>query len=679
MRGPARLVLLVICLLCGWLASGCSDDPVVGRVTVGSVGYSDGGNGKLSDALDPGDGGLITLPDGQIVLADGNVVPDGTVVLPDGNVLLPDGNVVFPDGSIVLPDGNVVLPDGNTVLPDGNVVVPDGGDACQIDGDCPAGQKCLASPGGKHCVPKSCPGVPEKCNGVDDDCNGVTDDVVCDDANPCTMDICNLLSSTCNHPPLAGAVVCDIDGTACTVDMCSNGECVQGEAKVCNDQNGCTTDGCNPKSGVCQFQPVPGAACEDGNACTTGDHCVGMACVPGGAKTCVDNNGCTLDNCDAVSGQCAFEAFDDGVPCSDGNKCTTTDVCKTGKCKGKALDCNDGLACTDDECDPGQGCLHPGLDGAPCNDGLACTVGETCKGGACLSPPGKSCDDGNPCTIDGCGAGQDCTHTKSNAACDDGSACTIGDTCATGACAGQSGSCDDSNPCTTDSCDVKKGCMHVDNSAPCNDDNPCTSGDFCAGGSCVAGQGMTCNDNLPCTVDQCDAKSGGCLHKPDAGLCDDGNACTFDACLTASGCKHDAIAQCCGGKQCAAGEVCIVYPDTLAPFCAKPCNSGQQCPGSCCFMTYKTKHCLTPTYKAECCGTSEYWATETDPYACDVGGKGACVGYPNKQQPYWPSDITFCSPKCKTNADCPGTCCSGTTMGDTMCTPQAYKFLCPNF
>jgi hypothetical protein len=46
------------------------------------------------------------------------------------------------------------------------------------------------------------------------------------------------------------------------------------------------------------------------------------------------------------------------------------------------------------------------------------------------------CDDGNPCTTDGCWLDNGCSHIRTTAACDDGNPLTVGDTCVLGACQG---------------------------------------------------------------------------------------------------------------------------------------------------------------------------------------------------------------------------------------------------
>ncbi len=101
-----------------------------------------------------------------------------------------------------------------------------------------------------------------------------------------------------------------------------------------------------------------------------------------------------------------------------------------------------------------------------------------------------------------------------------------------GICFGKSaGGCDDGNPCTNDGCDGKLGCTHVVNTAACEDGDACTTGDACVGGSCKAGPKTECDDNNPCTANSCDGKSG-CVFPPvqDLTPCGDDKACIAGVC-----------------------------------------------------------------------------------------------------------------------------------------------------
>jgi hypothetical protein len=181
----------------------------------------------------------------------------------------------------------------------------------------------------------------------------------CSDGNPCTDDTCDKATGKCVHTNNGAA--CD-DGDGCTTgDNCKGGKCVAGAPKDCNDKNPCTDDGClaggepvKQPAGTCTHANNK-AACNDGNACTTGDQCGGGICKPGAAKNCDDGNTCTNDAC--VGGICSHAP--NAAACSDGNPCSVGDHCEGGACKTAPMNCDDGLPCTVDKCAGGQ-CQHEG-------------------------------------------------------------------------------------------------------------------------------------------------------------------------------------------------------------------------------------------------------------------------------------------------------------------------------
>jgi subtilisin-like proprotein convertase family protein len=71
--------------------------------------------------------------------------------------------------------------------------------------------------------------------------------------------------------------------------------------------------------------------------------------------------------------------------CGDGNLCNGVETCVGGTCTpGTSIDCDDGLFCTTDTCDPSSGaCGHPP---DPCSDGNSCTV-DSCDeaGDVCVN------------------------------------------------------------------------------------------------------------------------------------------------------------------------------------------------------------------------------------------------------------------------------------------------------
>jgi cysteine-rich repeat protein len=185
--------------------------------------------------------------------------------------------------------------------------------------------------------------------------------------------------------------------------------------------------------------------------------------------------------------------------CDDGNACTD-DVCDPGNpnanaggCVYSTTSCNDNNACTDDSCHPAIGCVHTPNTG-PCTDGLFCTVGEHCSGGACVGAMPRNCADNNPCTVDTCDEGGDqCVNDPlplEGTSCNDGLFCSHPDTCQGGVCTGPARDCSDGFSCTMDTCDENTDqCTHVLQGNCCGneivegneecDDGNATSGDGC--------------------------------------------------------------------------------------------------------------------------------------------------------------------------------------------------------
>jgi hypothetical protein len=408
--------------------------------------------------------------------------------------------------------------------------------------------------------------------------------VNCNDGNPCTDDSCDAAMG-CVHS--SNEAPCN-DGDACTtLDQCSQKVCVGGPPLLCHDANSCTADSCDALQG-CLFLPTTGP-CDDGNACTVGEKCAAGSCGPGQAINCDDNNICTNDACVPDVG-CTHSL--NSAPCDDGDLCTTGDHCHLGDCMGgSSLPCNDGNPCTDDSCDAKAGCQFVANSG-PCDDGSECTTGDHCQGGMCVITAFVGCDDDNPCTDDICDVELGCVHHNNVLPCDDGTVCTVGDACDSGTCVpGVAMVCNDANGCTDDQCDPVAGCLFTNNAAACNDGNLCTPFDLCTEGQCVGSGAVDCDDENLCTDDSCDPALG-CVHGAnDLGCddgdacttgdmcdekacvggpmldCDDANPCTVDDCDAQSGCSHLPLADntSCGGEQiCLAGE------------CVSPCVPGSQ-------------------------------------------------------------------------------------------------------
>ena len=272
----------------------------------------------------------------------------------------------------------------------------------------------------------------------------------------CLTSSCDSKTGLCSLIPDHEGFACE-DGSACTIgDKCIAGICTPGVPSVCADNNPCTDDTCDPATG-CVFTDNA-LSCEDGSICTTLDLCVDGQCQPGEPLVCDDNNGCTDDACNPAVG-CEF--VDNEVGCDDAVECTLGDHCADGECVYDDLaTCDDGNLCTDNFCDPSQGCVTT-VNEAQCDDNDICTVDDHCEMGSCVFDDEVICDDFNGCTDDACDPVEGCIFTINEVLCSDGNACTTGEACLNGVCmGGQPITCDDGDDCTADSCDSVMGCNY---------------------------------------------------------------------------------------------------------------------------------------------------------------------------------------------------------------------------
>ena len=397
-------------------------------------------------------------------------------------------------------------------------------------------------------------------------CSG-GEDTNCNDDNVCTTDTCSPKSGCVNGP---NNDPCS-DGSVCTAaDTCKQGQC-SGEFVDCDDSNPCTSETCDPVQG-CVYTPIT-LPCEDGSLCTVGDTCIESQCQSGTPKVCDDGNGCTQDTCSLENGECSFTPVE--IACDDGSDCTQGDLCTNGNCLGNPVDCTDDNPCTLDICDggaptaplPGTATMgipaqrvRPvwrgiarGSTSVSCDDGDACTEDSCDPVEGCLHLPttGGGCDDGNPCTeetvcIEGeCTSGQSVCECEVDADCPPNEDLCLGETfCNKGVFPFTCGIAPntqvecaqpDTSGCTTAVCQPETGeCVTVltsETGDPCDDGNACTTGEVCVGTECKWGAAISCEDNNPCTGDACDPALG-CIYPSMDAPCDDQNGCTQDdACM----------------------------------------------------------------------------------------------------------------------------------------------------
>jgi len=638
---------------------------VLGVVLLASCGSSSTAGSGAGDASVEGDGAGPggDVPEYACAPGEFEASADGALCYP----CLEDGSGPNVGAGEVVDDGRECTMDKCSL--DSGVVhfnVPkecDDGDPTTVDDRCKSG----------HCVGTSTmtckagnwfekePGQCYLCNGDGDGVEPDEGPYTIDDGNVCTDDECDKGNGV-EHDP--NEAVCE-DGSDDTVgDHCEEGKCVglasvscvpgdwfeigglcahcdaegtglDGEPVEVDDDNVCTDDSCHHTDGPVH-EPEDGA-CEDGDPETVGDYCEAGTCVPGNLVKCTpgewflklglcykcneggdgfvgqglpvdDLNECTDDVCDPLNGL-IFEP--DTGPCDDGNPATTGDYCKDGKCEGIAA-----LTC--------EPTLWFALEGV-------CFLCNAAGDG--VVPPGKTIDDGNPCSEDTCGGTLPPKHLPlaDGTACDDGNDYTEGDVCTGGDCAGTMvETCpagdwyavgelcflcdgdgagpvgdglpiDDGNVCTDDECDAGDGVRHDNNSLPCDDGNPQTAADICKKGVCagkpkicvpneweydgpywcvkcndlgtghVSGSGQSVSDKESCTEDKCDPLLG-VTHTNLVKECWDSSKCTLDDHCENGKCVGTPLV-CDDGSPCTLdscdGEVGCLY---LAQ--AGPCDDG---------------------------------------------------------------------------------------------------------
>ena len=541
-------------------AAGCRSD-----------GDCDDGTPCTTDFCDA-DGACRHRPVAGLACDDGDACTEGETCDRDG-LCVGGAPVALPDDPCL--DCRCDAATGPACTPRASGASCDDGDCCTLGDRCAA---CAAGEPGCGESGLACEGQPDPC----------------DDDDTCTADACACAGGVprCTHEAVADDTPCELDPNACAEpDTCQSGVCVAGAALPLDDGNACTRDRCD--KGDVLHDPLDSGQCDDGDDCTTGDACLGGACVGS------DRVECALPPCassvSCVTGQgCVPVWRPAGAACDDQNSCTQGDACSVSHtCEGGApVAVDDGNPCTRDACDRQTGAVtHTPFDG-PCDDGDACTTGDVCADGSCAGRP-VVCDDQDLCTTDVCVDGLCRNDAALGAGCDDGDPCTTGDVCGAAGCAGAPVVCRDSDPCTIDRC--VDGACHFDaaTGAPCDDGDPCTVGDACnAAGACQPGAAGLDGDTDGYVSEACpggtDCDDEALAIHPGAredcanGIDDDCDGATDgddDACATgptACSLQMDCVD--------APGTLCARWPIEGEAWCSRPCARSEDCaPGQVCY------------------------------------------------------------------------------------------------
>ncbi len=356
------------------------------------------------------------------------------------------------------------------------------------------------------------------------------------------------------------------------------------------------------------------AATDLGPADSGADLSVTDAGCTGAGCSCKENTQCDSGFCVEVDAakQCAklcAEGCDAGMHCAQVasaggdivNVCVPQYPRICEPCQADS-DCNNVLGGSDNRCMPykdASGAILGAFCGAACDSDSACPADYGCKTGASLGgvSSGQCVKKDLVCACDtratklqlltACSSVNAAGTCGGKRSCGDSGlgACSAGqaqaETCnlLDDDCDGQTdepgpGLCDDNLPCTYDNC-VAGDCQHPPKTGACDDGSVCSSGDECNNGKCQ-GSAVVCDDKNPCTIDSCDPIKGCTVAPDDLGQCSDGNACTVGDLCAAGKCLPGTATECndnnlCTTDSCSVKDGCVFAHNTV------PCSDGNLC------------------------------------------------------------------------------------------------------
>ncbi len=216
------------------------------------------------------------------------------------------------------------------------------------------GNPCLVAFKGQNIQYKGkCKPPVKGCCNSDNDCKGASE--VCFTGGP-------FGTNKCMNTNILGKGQCWTDA-----------QC--GKGSKCENAMAC---GCNAQ---CKAPDKPGTCSQPVNKCLT-------------VKCGDDGNPCTKEYCDPGTGKCMVKVLKAGTKCDDGNACTEGDTCQglaaLVKCVGKPKLCQSADKCKAGKCNPNSGaCEYTAIPG--CGGNKTCTLG--------MGAPTIDCGKGNFCKL----------------------------------------------------------------------------------------------------------------------------------------------------------------------------------------------------------------------------------------------------------------------------------------
>jgi len=133
-------------------------------------------------------------------------------------------------------------------------------------------------------------------------------------------------------------------------------------SEPCDDGVDCTFESCD--GDVCVSTPDD-QVCDDGVFCNGEEHCSLQGCQSGQLPDCSHRNtDCQTGACSQEQDHCIAVAVDDLTPCDDGDACTLSDHCLGGTCAGSPDDdcfgCGNAVVDEGEDCDDGDDAFASG-------------------------------------------------------------------------------------------------------------------------------------------------------------------------------------------------------------------------------------------------------------------------------------------------------------------------------